>query len=73
VPPRVSLGSKPSGLAVFLVPAPAEGSKLPSQRINLTAVRYCPPQARFRRDLHPLVTRLTTVCLDCFGFGTLAQ
>ncbi len=31
---------------------------------------YCPPQARFRRDLHPLVTRLTTVRLDDFGFGT---
>ncbi len=25
---------------------------------------------RFRRDLHPLVTRLTTVRLDDFGFGT---
>jgi hypothetical protein len=25
---------------------------------------------QFRRDLHPLVTRLTTVRLDDFGFGT---
>ena len=25
---------------------------------------------RFRRDSHPLVTRLTTVRLDDFGFGT---
>lgn len=27
-------------------------------------------QDRFRRDLHSLVTRLTTVRLDDFGFGT---
>ncbi len=27
---------------------------------------------RLRRDLHPLVTRLTTVRLDDFGFGTHA-
>ena len=28
---------------------------------------------RFRRDLHPLMSRSTTVRLVCFGFGTLAR
>ena len=66
MPPRVSLGSKPSGLAVFLVPeGAAHGSFLLFEN-------NCSPQARSRRDLHSLVTRLTTVCLDDFGFGTLA-
>jgi hypothetical protein len=41
---------------------------------SINAVRStCTPQARFRRDSHSLMTRLTTVRLDDFGFGTLAQ
>jgi len=54
VPPRVSRRPKRRGLAIFLVPE--------------VVIKWLP--WRSRRDLHPLVTRLTTVRLDDFGFGT---
>ena len=57
-------------------------SRFQAERIDVFLVpdkNYCRPQdlpcaaPRFRRDLHPLMTRSTTVRLDCFGFGTLAR
>jgi hypothetical protein len=52
----VSRRPKRRGLAIFLVP-----------EVKMTRVLPW----RFRRASHPLVTRLTTVRLDDFGFGTL--
>ena len=49
-------------------------SRFQAERIDVFLVPDKKTAAtRFRRDLHPLMTRSTTVRLDCFGFGTLAR
>jgi hypothetical protein len=52
-------------------------SRIQAERIDVFLVpdkKLLPCAApRFRRDLHPLMARSTTVRLDCFGFGTLAR